>query len=562
MRHMTGRSFAPGEVTRLLTPVSEADYEEAAALLKDGELVAFPTETVYGLGAAALNPSAVAKIFAAKGRPADNPLIVHVARVEDIPALVREIPPMAEALIRAFMPGPITLVLKKNARVPDLVSAGLPTVGIRMPSHPVALRLLEKVGEGVAAPSANLSGSPSPTLAEHVYKDLAGRIPMILDGGPCDVGLESTVVDCTGDRPVILRPGAITAKMIDNILLQGGTGQTASADAKLPKDGSAPRSPGMKYRHYAPRSAVRIIAPSVTMDTSRTLLVKCERSLMHKMGTIGVFLGNKAMDYVTKHLNPELLSRTIFYPFGEDTDVKAASRKLFDGLRTLDDAGVDEILAVAFPDDGLGNAYMNRLRKAASVEGVNESPEQTVGDIPKKVLFVCTGNTCRSPMAQAAFNARVLSRGPYRLAEDPTRFARPWASSAGIFAEDGNGATDNAVRAARNVFAMDLSMHSSRKTTGDLMKDAEIVFAMTREHAAILRRVFPDFSTRIFSLSEYFAKRSVEPIHTGVDSKEIGDPFGASLITYEETARSIDRILSDAWPYIMEDLGVEDLFVD
>ena len=197
MRHRDLCPKVPEGETRIIFPVKDEDYVFPAALLACGELVAFPTETVYGLGADATNEAAVAKIFAAKGRPGDNPLIVHVARKSDIPPLVTHITPLAQCLMDAFMPGPVTLVMPKSRLIPDLVSAGLPTVGIRMPAHPVALNLIRHAGVPVAAPSANMSGSPSPTRAEHVEKDLSGRIPCIVDGGPCDVGIESTVIDVT-----------------------------------------------------------------------------------------------------------------------------------------------------------------------------------------------------------------------------------------------------------------------------------------------------------------------------------------------------------------------------
>ncbi len=208
--------------TICVSPEDELNFSAAVRALQEGEVVGMPTETVYGLGANALDPEAVKKIYEAKGRPSDNPLIVHVASFEMIDPLVSEITPVAKILMEAFMPGPITIIMKKSHLIPDIVSAGLDTVGIRFPVHPVAQKLIDMCGLPIAAPSANLSGSPSPTKAEHVMKDMHGRIPYIVDGGECQVGLESTVVDATGDWPVVLRPGAITIEDMEQVLESAG----------------------------------------------------------------------------------------------------------------------------------------------------------------------------------------------------------------------------------------------------------------------------------------------------------------------------------------------------
>ncbi|MBR5712010.1 MAG: threonylcarbamoyl-AMP synthase, partial [Lachnospiraceae bacterium] len=229
---------------------------EAADLLRAGELVAFPTETVYGLGGDALRPDAARRIYEAKGRPSDNPLIVHIADTDALPVLAREVPEGAWKLAERFWPGPLTMILPKQPTVPDATTGGLPTVAIRMPSDPVAAMLIRDSGVYIAAPSANASGRPSPTRAEHVYEDLRGRIPMIIDGGPVPIGLESTIVDLTGEVPLILRPGFITIDEIRSVLLT--TEYDPAVIRKVKDDTIVARAPGMRYRHYAPRGELTI----------------------------------------------------------------------------------------------------------------------------------------------------------------------------------------------------------------------------------------------------------------------------------------------------------------
>ncbi len=280
--------------TICVSPDDELNFKAAVRALQEGEVVGMPTETVYGLGADARNPEAVKKIYEAKGRPSDNPLIVHVSSKEMINSLVSEITPIAHVLIDAFMPGPITIVMKKSDVIPSCVSAGLDTVGIRFPIHPIAQKLIDMSGVPIAAPSANLSGSPSPTKAEHVMKDMHGRIPYIVDGGECQVGLESTVVDATGEWPVVLRPGAITIDDMAEALAMAGMTKPVKETNKsgiilegaeegistgtevlmtqnnegIPEvaEDETPRAPGMKYRHYAPSCPVRIVGDKTGDD--------------------------------------------------------------------------------------------------------------------------------------------------------------------------------------------------------------------------------------------------------------------------------------------------------
>jgi L-threonylcarbamoyladenylate synthase len=325
------------------------DVAQAAAILKAGGLVAFPTETVYGLGADATNSAAVERVFVAKGRPADNPLIVHVADARQAAALVREVPLEAKKLMAAFWPGPLTLLLWKAAHVSDAVTRGLPTVGVRVPHHPVALALLKEAGVPLAAPSANASGKPSPTAAEHVLTDLEGRIDAVLDGGPTGVGLESTVLDLTVTPPVILRPGGLSRERIEAIV--GPV--TVAAGPAAP--GEAPRSPGMKYRHYAPHA--RLLLFTGGQAAVRKAMRERYQQLAAGGHDVGVLCSRDSAH--------EFPARAVL-DLGPAHESVQAAALLYSRLRALDERAVDVILAEGLSEAGLGLAVMNRLRRAAA----------------------------------------------------------------------------------------------------------------------------------------------------------------------------------------------------
>ena len=343
-------------ITRIL-PADETALSAASELLKKGRLVAFPTETVYGLGANALDPSAVMSIFAAKGRPADNPLIVHIHDREQLSPLC-DIPDRAPCLMDAFWPGPLTLLFPRKPAVPDQVTAGLPTVAIRMPSHPVAAALLRACGLPVAAPSANRSGRPSPTTAEHVYEDMRGRIPLILDGGPCNVGVESTVQDLCHGMPVILRPGGITQSMLESAL--GERVSVAGSVLRLLNSGETALSPGMRYRHYAPSGTVTLVEgePEPVVRLMRSL---CSRDLSAGLKSCVLCF--------SEHV--QLLADCCPHDMGPSEDHAEIARRLFDLLRRLDQEGMETIYSEVIPPEGVGLAVMNRLGRAASFRTIH-----------------------------------------------------------------------------------------------------------------------------------------------------------------------------------------------
>lgn len=337
-------------ITRILPP-TDAAIAEAAALIRAGELVAFPTETVYGLGADGLNREAVAKIFQAKGRPGDNPLILHISALDQItPLIACELSPVAKKMADAFWPGPLTMIFPKSARVPENVSAGLSTVAIRFPAHPDAQRLIAAAETPIAAPSANRSGKPSPTTANHVFEDMDGRIPLILDGGECLVGVESTVVDMTGPVPHILRPGGITAEQIAQV---AGASEVDSAVMRPLAEGEKPRSPGMAHRHYAPNGQLTVF----TGDSDRVIQrIQSEYDCAKANGRRPLILSMEA--HVASYGDRRIESL--------GADETAMAHRLFALLRDADHMEADVLFAEGVEAKGVGLAVMNRLGRAAA----------------------------------------------------------------------------------------------------------------------------------------------------------------------------------------------------
>lgn len=331
--------------------IQDEYLHEAAQILREGGLVAFPTETVYGLGANALNAEAAGKIYEAKGRPSDNPLIAHIAKPEDLIPLVKEIPEAGRKLMENYWPGPLTLIFPKSEIVPHGTTGGLDTVAVRMPSDPIANRLIELAGVPVAAPSANTSGRPSPTRAQHVIEDMNGKIEMIIDGGEVGIGVESTIVDVSGPVPMLLRPGAITMEMLRETLgeveidpaIQG----PLSADVK-------PKAPGMKYRHYAPQAEMTLVEGEMEQVVA---YINHETKIARAAG--------KKVGIICTEESRQCYESGILKVIGSRENEESVAHNLFAVLREFDDQNVDCIFSESFSKDRLGQAIMNRLCKAA-----------------------------------------------------------------------------------------------------------------------------------------------------------------------------------------------------
>ena len=326
-----------------------------AKVLKEGGLVAFPTETVYGLGCNALDEDAITKIFEVKGRPGDNPLIVHISEIEMLDSLVKDYSGIVKKVISKFWPGPLTIVFKSSDLVPSSVTAGLDTVAIRVPSNAIAQKLIEIADVPVAAPSANLSGKPSPTSAKHVIDDLSGKIECIIDGGDCKVGLESTVLDMSSDQPTILRPGGVTIEELRNVI------PSVIYDEALKNLELIPKSPGMKYVHYSPEAEVYILE---NFDYSPGSIEKIEEIIKNDFldKKIG-FMGSKSfVKYFDNHYGISL---------GDENDFNQIASNLFRALRSFDDQSVDIVISESFELIGVGHAIMNRLRKSAGYKTIN-----------------------------------------------------------------------------------------------------------------------------------------------------------------------------------------------
>ena len=325
--------------------------EQAGKLIAEGELVAFPTETVYGLGGDALDPDASRRIYAAKGRPSDNPLIVHIADFDDMKRVAREVPEQAKKLADAFWPGPLTMIVWKSDAVPEATTGGMQTVAVRMPNHPVALELIRRSGCLIAAPSANTSGRPSPTEAQHVAEDLSGKIAMILDGGPVGIGIESTIIDLTEEKPMILRPGYITPEMLSEVLQEEvviDPGIIAADDTRKPK------APGMKYKHYAPKAEMIIVDGA-------------QDAVIHKINelTAAKRAEGKKVAVIATDETKDRYDAQVILSFVKRADDDAIVQHLYKILRECDELDVGEIYSECFQTPRIGQAIMNRLLKAA-----------------------------------------------------------------------------------------------------------------------------------------------------------------------------------------------------
>ena len=532
------------EVLKLATSILhdksalKKELADAAELILAGECVAFPTETVYGLGALALNPAAIAKIYQAKGRPNDNPLIAHVNSIAELSLLVEPLSPLKKDLIQLFSPGPITYVLKKQPSVPDALTAGLDTVAVRIPAKAVARALIALCEAPIAAPSANLSGMPSPTSAEHVLHDLEGKIPLIIDGGTCEVGLESTVLDLSDEQDIkILRPGAVTAERLIRFLESRrdfepryeNWRQRLAADHQIATAGEVPRAPGMKYRHYAPDAPVFVLRGE---------------SIAEKALAFGDLLQEKNADsrfglYVSDDLAYQIMERhgermlnSGMLVFEHSFDGSVAAQHLFAALRELDEQEPDLIVVEALSHSEVGAAYMNRLEKASSNKAKiavdDKSKQITAEPVPKpQILFVCTGNTCRSPMAEGLFNhVAIAGTLPW------------WAESAGLAALEGDEISPLAAAVLKNVYGIDMTRHRAQRLTDEKLKHAHLILTMTGGQAAALRSSAPEHTKKISSLSEYLNQRMPRAAFT-----DVKDPYGGDEQTYASCAAQISSMI-------------------
>lgn len=482
--------------------INEEVIREAGEILKSGGLVAFPTETVYGLGANALIEEAAKKTYAAKGRPSDNPLIVHIADYDDLKKIAVNIPPKTDALAAHFWPGPLTLIFEKSECVPYGTTGGLDTVAVRMPVDPIALELIKAAGGFVSAPSANTSGRPSPTLAEHVAEDLSGKIDMIIDGGAVDIGLESTILDMTVEPPMILRPGAITAEMFAEVIGEVSFDETLlSADS-----GKAPKAPGMKYRHYAPKAKLFMVEGDIREEilAIRQLSYSASRE-GKRVGVIG-----------TTETLP-FYKNGIVKNIGTRENEKTIARNLYKVLREFDDEDVDVIYSESFVTQGIGKAIMNRLEKAAGHMRIPAS-EIVRQQKYRRIIFVSGADIARGPMAAELLRNEDLAQ----------EYVIDSRGIVVLFPEPANQKAEAIMKS----FQKTLEGHTSRQFAVENLTDDTLVLTMEESQKTKLLTEYGNLEN-VYTLDEFIG-----------EDLPIPNPYGKPLAAYGECYEILSKLIT------------------
>ncbi|HJD48268.1 MAG TPA: threonylcarbamoyl-AMP synthase [Candidatus Mediterraneibacter norfolkensis] len=465
---------------------------EAGEILKKGGLVAFPTETVYGLGADALKSEAAKKTYEAKGRPSDNPLIVHISDYEDLKKIAVNIPAQTDALAAHFWPGPLTMIFEKSDIVPYGTTGGLDTVAVRMPSDPIAAEVIREAGGFVSAPSANTSGRPSPTTAEHVLEDLGGKIDMVIDGGSVEIGLESTILDMTVEPPMILRPGAITADMFEEVIGPVSVDETIlGSESEKP-----PKAPGMKYRHYAPKARLAIVEGDLREE------ILAIRQLAYAAGREGKKVGIIATDETLPFYGHGLVK-----DIGTRENEKTIARNLYRILREFDEEDIDTIYSESFAMQGIGKAIMNRLEKAAGHLRISAAAivkEQRY----RRVIFVSSTDSARGPMAAELLRHEDLEQ----------EYVIDSMGIVVLFPEPANQKAEAIMKSA----GMTLEEHTSRQFDDENLQDDVLVLAINETAKSKILAEYKN-AVNVYTLNEF----------TG-DQTEIPNPYGKPLTAYGE----------------------------
>ena len=490
--------------------IDEQILARAGEILKQGGLVAFPTETVYGLGANALDEEAAMKTYAAKGRPSDNPLIVHIADVESLKEIVEEIPEKAKRVMDKFWPGPLTLIFYKKEIVPLGTTGGLNTVAVRMPMDEIALGLIRAGGGYVSAPSANTSGRPSPSTAQHVMDDMDGKIDMIIDGGSVEIGVESTILDMTVDPPMILRPGAITKEMLEKLIGE------VTVDSALLSDSSeeAPKAPGMKYRHYAPKAQMMIVNGG-TQET-----VKAIKQIAYEQERLGYKVGIIA----TNETLP-LYTRGVVKSIGSRSNENSIAKNLYKVLREFDEEDVSYIYCEAFDEDGIGTAVMNRLGKAAGHHFI-QANDITRLQKYRRVLFVSKSDNCRGPMAAELLRHQSLMR-EYEIGS---------RGMVVLFPEPANPKAEVIMRSQQ----MTLAAHEATQLTEADLDEETLVLTFEEEQKWKIVSTYQNVK-HVYTLSEYIEDERIIPSAHGKPLNIYGENFSLLMELMKKLADKLNK---------------------